>query len=219
MSEKQIPSKRIAYAIRKYLISIFVMASFAGYVLHERAGGESAGGAALPAQPAAETSQRNLVVTIYAPSPTAAATPTDAPSPSPVPTRAAQTPTSAPSATAPLPTDTPVPTEPPPTQVPAAVASNGAYKDGSYTGNPADAYWGNVQVKVVIQDGKIADVQFVDYPHDRRRSAQINNQAMPWLQQEAIQAQSAQVDIISGATLTSQAFIESLQSALSTARG
>ena len=75
-----------------------------------------------------------------------------------------------------------------------------------------------MQVKVVIQNGKISAVQFVDYPHDRRRSVAINDQAMPWLQSEAMQAQSAQVDIISGATLTSQAFIESLQNALDRAK-
>jgi uncharacterized protein with FMN-binding domain len=91
------------------------------------------------------------------------------------------------------------------------------YKDGVYTGQNANAFFGLVQVKAVIQGGKITDVQFVNYPHDRRTSVFINSQAMPWLTQEAIQAQSAQVDIISGATLTSRAFIQSLQSALNEA--
>jgi uncharacterized protein with FMN-binding domain len=76
-----------------------------------------------------------------------------------------------------------------------------------------------VQVKAVIQAGKIADVQFLQYPNDRRTSIRINNIAMPYLITEAIQAQSAQVDVISGATLTSQAFAQSLQSALATAKG
>jgi len=102
---------------------------------------------------------------------------------------------------------------PPPTQA-APVVATGQYRDGEYTGDVADAYFGQVQVKVVIQGGRITDVQFLNYPHDRRTSQRINQQAMPWLQQEAIQAQSASVDLISGATLTSQAFIESLQTAL-----
>ena len=70
---------------------------------------------------------------------------------------------------------------------------------------------------MVIQNGKIVNVQFLDYPHDRRTSQMINAQAMPWLTQEAIQAQNANINIISGATLTSEAFANSLQSALSSA--
>ena len=92
-----------------------------------------------------------------------------------------------------------------------------SYKDGSYTGSVADAFYGNVQVKVVISGGKITDVVFLDHPQDRRTSQMINDQAMPMLTQEAISAQSANVDIISGATATSDAFIQSLQSALAKA--
>lgn len=92
--------------------------------------------------------------------------------------------------------------------------STNTYKDGEYTGDVADAYYGNVQVKATIQGGKITDVQFLDYPHDRRTSVMINTQAMPYLKTETIQAQSGNVDIVSGATQTSRAFIESLQSAL-----
>ena len=88
------------------------------------------------------------------------------------------------------------------------------YKDGSYTGDVTDAFYGNVQVKVTISGGKITDVQFLQYPNDRQTSVEINSQAMPLLGQEAIQAQSAQVDGVSGATQTSGAFIQSLQTAL-----
>jgi len=102
--------------------------------------------------------------------------------------------------------------------VPSANISNrGKYKDGEYTGNVEDAYYGNVQVKILISNGKISNVQFLDYPQDRETSVRINSQAMPYLKQEAIQAQSASVDIVSGATNTSQAFIQSLSSALSQA--
>ena len=94
---------------------------------------------------------------------------------------------------------------------------NSLYKDGTYTGISADAIYGNIQVKTIINNGKISDVQFLDYPQDRGNSIEINSQAMPMLKQEAIQFQNANVDIISGATATSQAFVQSLQSALSQA--
>ncbi len=115
------------------------------------------------------------------------------------------------------PTDPPPPTAVPTDPPPAAANTGAAFRDGTYTGVQANAYYGIVTVKAVIQGGKLTDVQFVDYPHDRRTSQWINSQAMPWLTQEAVQAQSAQVDIISGATLTSQAFIQSLQAALNNA--
>ncbi len=91
------------------------------------------------------------------------------------------------------------------------------YKDGTFQGQPIDAYYGLVQVAVNIQGGSIKSVQFLQYPSDRRTSQYINSIAMPYLQQEAIQAQSANVDIVSGATLTSQGFEMSLQSALQAA--
>src|SRR6266404_8372167 len=93
-------------------------------------------------------------------------------------------------------------------------AAQGAFKDGTYTGSSADAFYGTIQVKAIVQNGKLADVQFLQYPNDRDESIQINQQAMPVLQQEAIQAQNAQVDIVSGATDSSRAFTESLASAL-----
>jgi uncharacterized protein with FMN-binding domain len=92
-----------------------------------------------------------------------------------------------------------------------------AYKDGSYTGSVADAQWGYIQVKAVIAGGKITDVQFLQYPNERQYSVQVNSYADPQLTQEAIQAQSAQVDIITGATDSSEAFMQSLSDALSQA--
>lgn len=100
---------------------------------------------------------------------------------------------------------------------PGAGSAPVSYQDGTYQGSPIDAYYGLVQVQVTIQNGTIQQVQFLQYPNDRRTSQQINSIAMPYLQQETIQAQSAQVDIISGATLTSEGFIMSLQSALQAA--
>ena len=98
---------------------------------------------------------------------------------------------------------------PPPAPKPA-----GQYKDGGYLGPVTDAYFGNVQVKAIISGGKLANVEFLDYPQDRGTSRYINSQAMPTLIQEAIAAQSANVDIVSGATQTSTAFQQSLAAAL-----
>ena len=92
------------------------------------------------------------------------------------------------------------------------------YKDGSYTGSVTDAQWGYIQVKAIVQNGKITDVQFLQYPNERNRSVEINSYADPQLTSEAIQAQSANVDIITGATDSSEAFIQSLTDALSQAK-
>ncbi len=94
----------------------------------------------------------------------------------------------------------------------------GGYKDGSYIGMNADAYFGNIQVKAIIQNGKISDIQFINYPSDQNTSKKISERAMPILKTEAIQAQSAQVDIVSGATQTSQGFMQSLADALVAAK-
>jgi uncharacterized protein with FMN-binding domain len=100
----------------------------------------------------------------------------------------------------------------------ATGTSSGHYKNGTYVGKVADAQWGYVQVKAVIQNGNITDVQFLQYPSDRNRSIEINSYADPQLTNEAIQAQSAQVDIVSGATDSSEAFMQSLADALSQAQ-
>ncbi|HEV2403365.1 MAG TPA: FMN-binding protein [Candidatus Saccharimonadales bacterium] len=92
------------------------------------------------------------------------------------------------------------------------------YKDGNYTGSVANAYYGNVQVAATIQRGRLQTVTFLQYPNDNPNSQYINGQAIPYLRQEAIQAQSANVNIITGATFTSQAFMQSLGSALAQAQ-
>lgn len=112
----------------------------------------------------------------------------------------------------------PVVTTPAPVPTPAPQKPIGLFANGSYTGNAADAYYGTVQVKAIVKNGQLADVQFLQYPNDRSNSQYINSQAMPLLIQEAIQAQSAQVDGVSGATFTSQAFEQSLATALTLAK-
>lgn len=96
--------------------------------------------------------------------------------------------------------------------------NSGIYKNGEYTGPSVDAYYGYVQVKAVITNGRLSDVVFLDYPQDRSTSIRINSRAMPILRQEAIAAQSANVNGVSGASATSPAFIESLTSALNQAK-
>lgn len=89
------------------------------------------------------------------------------------------------------------------------------YNDGEYQGDSIRASrWGNVQVTVIIDGGAITDFRIDDYPYHRSTSQRISQIAIPRLMQEAVEAQSADIDIISGATPTSEAFIESLQSAL-----
>ena len=102
------------------------------------------------------------------------------------------------------------------TSSPAASTTSG-YRDGTYTGDSEDAYYGNVQVAVTVSGGKITNVKFLQYPNSHSTSVYINQQAMPYLQQETVQSQNANVQIISGATFTSQAFIQSLQTALNKA--
>lgn len=77
--------------------------------------------------------------------------------------------------------------------------------------------WGIVQVTIVVQGKKVIDIQTVA-PTERARSAYINSIAVPMLRQEALTAQSANIYLISGATMTSEAFAMSLQSVLQTAK-
>ena len=121
----------------------------------------------------------------------------------------------------PLPNPSAQPAPPAPTPAPApapAPKPKGQYADGTYTGSSVYAYYGYVQVKATISGGKLTDVTFLKYPNDRGRSVEINSYATPILSQEAITAQSASVDGVTGATDTSQGFRESLSSALSQAK-
>jgi uncharacterized protein with FMN-binding domain len=138
-------------------------------------------------------------------SPVNPVTPTSTPTPTPAPTASAGQPTPTPTV-APAPTATPTP------------KPQGQYKDGSYTGSVQDAFYGSIQVQAVISQGKITNVVFLQFPNDNRTSQYINSQADSMLTQEAIQAQSAQVNIISGASASSQAFQASLADALSQAK-
>ena len=97
--------------------------------------------------------------------------------------------------------------------------ATGLYNDGSYTGNAYDALYGSVQVKAIVSGGKLTDVQFLQYPGDRQTSQNINNRATAQLKSEAIAIQGSRVNTVSGATDTSDAFRQSLHSALLQAQG
>jgi len=101
-----------------------------------------------------------------------------------------------------------------PTPAASSTPSSSGYKDGSYDGNTYSNQYGDVQVRVIIRGGKITDVQALTLPSDRSRSYEISQQAGPMLHDEAIQAQSAQIDTIGGATYTSDGYARSVQSAL-----
>jgi uncharacterized protein with FMN-binding domain len=82
------------------------------------------------------------------------------------------------------------------------------------TGAVASTQWGPVQVQLTLKGGTITKVSVLQYPNGNPRDGEINSQALPILIDETTQAQSAKIDMVSGATVTSTGYIESLQSAL-----
>ena len=84
-------------------------------------------------------------------------------------------------------------------------------------GPSVDMQWGPIQVTVKVKGKKITDIS-ATYPTERPRLQFINSQAIPWLKQEVLQAQSANVQLIGGATMTSEAYAQSLQAALTQAK-
>ncbi|PWU48303.1 FMN-binding protein [Micromonospora globispora] len=89
--------------------------------------------------------------------------------------------------------------------------------NGTVTGSVAQTRWGPVQVRITVSNGKITDVTAVQVPDNNHRDQEINDYAVPILQQEALDAQSVQIDTVSGATVTSDGYRESLQSAIDAA--
>ncbi len=82
------------------------------------------------------------------------------------------------------------------------------------TGAAADTRYGPVQVRITVTNGRITSADAVVYPNGSGRDQQINSSAVPQLNNEAISANSAKIDTISGATYTSVGYLTSLQSAL-----
>jgi uncharacterized protein with FMN-binding domain len=218
--------------MKKIALSLFVIAASGAYVWNQ-AGQKSADdllGPALPPTPQTQgMPERDTTGSIVAPTAIAwrplrlatippIAAPVEVPAPPP------------PSATAPPAlriSDVPIPRlRPSHPQIPAkvtraamTVTANGSYADGTYTGPVTDAYYGPMRIQAIVQGGRLVAIKVLEYPSDRRTSVAINRQALPMLRDEVIAAQSARVDIVSGATLTSRAFIESLDAALGQAAG
>lgn len=133
--------------------------------------------------------------------------------PSSATTSSGTTATSQPSSSA---TATHPTTAAPPNSATAGQATGG-YIDGTYTGSAYSNEFGSWTVTVTIADGQITDVTASTTAQDHH-SQGINTQAVPRLRTQVLSAQSAHVDTISGATLTSKSYLSSLQSALDEAQ-
>jgi uncharacterized protein with FMN-binding domain len=96
----------------------------------------------------------------------------------------------------------------------SGTGSSGA---GSYDGTVAQTRWGPVQVRITVQNGRITDVQALQVPAGNARDREINNRAVPVLRRETLAAQSADIDAVSGATVTSEGYRQSLQAAIDNA--
>ena len=127
------------------------------------------------------------------------------------------TPSAVPRASAPRASARPRPTDAPTTAAsPAPTAASGAGGTAAATtvdGPVVDTQFGPVQVRIAVAAGRITDVVALQLPTGRH-SGQISSYAGPVLRQEALRAQSAQIDTVSGATYTSDAYAQSLQAAL-----
>ena len=88
---------------------------------------------------------------------------------------------------------------------------------GTYAGSVVQTRFGSVQVQITVQAGKITEVTALQLTDAERKSVQISNRAAPLLRAEVLKAQSADVQTISGATVTSDAYLNSLQAALDAA--
>jgi uncharacterized protein with FMN-binding domain len=105
-----------------------------------------------------------------------------------------------------------------PSSSPSSSSSGSSGDDSSkittYTGSVAQTRWGPVQVKITVQGGKLTKVTILQHPSGNSRDAKINDYALPILINESLNAQSANIDMVSGATVTSGGYVKSLQAAL-----
>ncbi|MEK1424792.1 FMN-binding protein [Limosilactobacillus fermentum] len=95
-------------------------------------------------------------------------------------------------------------------------SSNSTMKDGTYTGKSTSTEWGDVQVKITVASGKITQITVLKHPTGGK-SDKINSRSLPTYKQEALAAQSANINQVSGATETYKGFTGSLQSAINQA--
>ncbi|HEY8701461.1 MAG TPA: FMN-binding protein [Arthrobacter sp.] len=95
--------------------------------------------------------------------------------------------------------------------------SSGSTASGTYKGTAVSTRFGAVQVQITVNAGKITDVTALSLTNADGKSIQISNRAAPLLRTEVLAAQSANVRTISGATVTSSAYLSSLQAAIDAA--
>ncbi len=100
----------------------------------------------------------------------------------------------------------------------ASSSTSSGLKDGTYSGKSVSTQWGDVQVQIKVSGGKITTVNVLKYPSDNDHSQQINDQALPVYKKEAVEAQSADIQQVSGATVTYEGFTQSLQNAITQAK-
>lgn len=110
--------------------------------------------------------------------------------------------------------------QPPAAPIPAATEPRRSTGTATraVTGPVVNTKWGPVQVKVTLAGGRISDVQALQVPGPRVLSQQISSYAIPRLRREALQAQSARIDVVTSATYTSRGYRQSLQAALDAGR-
>jgi uncharacterized protein with FMN-binding domain len=94
------------------------------------------------------------------------------------------------------------------------VKSSGNYHDGTFKGMSAKTSYGTVRVEVKIRDGRIADVKTLEMPGSHPHSKEISRSSAPLLKKNVLKSQSADIDFVSGATITSYGYQQSLQAAL-----
>ncbi|MFF8596189.1 FMN-binding protein [Streptomyces sp. NPDC015220] len=98
-----------------------------------------------------------------------------------------------------------------------STGTGGSTGTRTVTGETAQTRWGPVQVRITLSGRRITEVSAVVYPTENPRDQEINSYAVPQLRREALAAQSADIDSVSGATYTSDGYRRSLQSALDSA--
>lgn len=117
-------------------------------------------------------------------------------------------------ATPPAAVSTTTPSTTPTTSAGGSTAATTTTTTTTVTGDAVETRYGPVQVQIKVTSGKVVSATAIVYPTNDPRDQQINSYAIPALNQEASSAGSASIDMISGATFTSEGYIQSLQSAL-----
>jgi uncharacterized protein with FMN-binding domain len=108
----------------------------------------------------------------------------------------------------------PTPTSPPAGAAPPPTSTGTSNQSRQYIGSTIENRYGPVQVRITVKGSTVTDIEALQLPEDREHSARLSSEAAPVLRSEALQAQNARIDVVSGATFTSESYAQSLQSAL-----